>query len=336
MEKVVVLLINIGSPDKPESKSVRKYLSQFLNDKYVIDLPWIIRRLLMIFFIAPYRVPKTTKKYEKIWKKEGAPLLCHLNNLVTKIQNKFPSHYIVYGAMRYGNPSVGSIIDKIKDEKLCKIIVVPLYPHYAKSTTESVKHHVLDILKKNKIKAGVKFLDQFYDHPLFLESFAKKIASYHPDLYDHIVFSYHGLPIRHIETAHPHKKYSNCNCETRFPWEYGKFCYKAVCYQTSRDLAKKLSIPAGRYSVAFQSQISKKWITPFTDKVLTNLSQQGKKKILVVAPSFVADCLETTYEIGIEYQELLVHGGGDKLTLVESLNDSDDWVAALATIVSEL
>ncbi|VBB44282.1 Ferrochelatase [uncultured Paludibacter sp.] len=334
MKKTAILLINVGTPDKPDVKHVRKYLSQFLNDKYVIDLPWLLRKLLVNIIIVPFRAPKSSKMYQELWTKNGSPLLNHLNGLTHKLQKKLSDNYLVMGAMHYGNPTVKSALEKIKTENIENIIVVPLYPQYATSTTESAKKYVLKIIKSCGIKAEVGFIEQFYNEPSFVEAFTEQIKSYQPESYDHIVFSYHGLPVNQVQNIHPENKYSACNCENEFP-EHGKRCYKATCYETSRLLAQKLSLPKEKYTVAFQSRLSNNWLEPFTDKILLELLKQGKKKVLVAAPSFVADCLETSYEIVVEYKKLFLNNGGKELVLVESLNDNETWVNSLIQIIKK-
>jgi ferrochelatase len=180
---------------------------------------------------------------------------------------------------------------------------------------------------------AVKITGQFYSHPAFIEAFASQIKKYDPHKYDHVLFSFHGLPLRHIQKSHPEVDYVTCNCENELP-AHGAFCYKATCFETTRLLTKRLNLVAGSYSVSFQSRLSKNWLTPFTDKRLEELIAAGKKKVLIVAPSFVADCLETIVEIGEEYKTLFKQLGGEELTLVESLNDNDDWIDAIITIAN--
>ncbi len=333
MKKTAILLINVGTPDKPELKHVRQYLSEFLNDKYVIDLPWFFRKLLVNGIIVPFRAPKSTRFYEKLWTEKGSPLLYHLNSLTEKLRQKMPDNYLVISAMRYGNPSVKSALEQIKEEHIDQLIAIPLYPQYAASTTESAKQHVFKQLKKSGINTDIRFIEQFYNHPSFIRAFSEKISSYRPEDFDHVVFSYHGLPISHVQKTHPEQPFNACKCADKMP-RHGAFCYKASCNETSRLLAERLAIPKENYTTAFQSRLSKNWIQPFTDDVLSALAAQGSKSVLMVAPSFVADCLETTYEIGVEYKKKFLACGGKELIWVESLNDSDSWVEALMKIIS--
>jgi ferrochelatase len=178
----------------------------------------------------------------------------------------------------------------------------------------------------------IRFVGQFYDHPKFVKAFADQILSYHPEKFDHVVFSYHGLPLRQLDKVHPEVRESQCNCTLEMP-AHGTLCYKATCYQTSRLLAKETQLTAADYTVAFQSRLSKNWLHPFTDDILKKLIKEDKKKVLVVSPAFVADCLETTVEIGMDYDDLFKKEGGEELVLVESLNDSDAWAAAVSALI---
>ena len=330
--KKALLLVNVGTPDKPEVGAVRRYLSQFLNDVRVIDIPWLGRKLLVNGIIVPFRAKKSTRLYQKLWTEKGSPLLIHLENLAGKLQKEFGDDFSVFGAMRYGNPSMKEVLNKIRREQFDEIVVFPLYPHYASSTTGSVVEEVMKRVRKWNVIPAVQTISQYYRHPSFLSAFAEKIKSYRPEEYDRILFSYHGLPVRQVEKVHPSIVEAECSCEMAMP-EHGTFCYKATCYETTRLLVKKLGLDNEKVLTAFQSRLSKNWLKPFADETIQDLAEQGHKKVLVIAPSFVSDCLETTIEIGDEYKELFEHNGGEKLTLVESLNSDDNWVSAVKNIV---
>lgn len=333
--KTGILLVNVGTPDKPKKGAVRRYLFEFLNDRRVIDIPWLAQKILVNLIIIPFRVKKSTKLYQRLWTPKGSPLLIYLNNLVEKLQEKTGSDAKVYGAMRYGNPGMQTVLKQMEKDGIQEMVVLPLYPQYATSTTESV-HDKLDIeLKKWDQKTRVQFIKQFYHHPAFIEAFKQIIASYRPEDYDHVVFTYHGLPIRQINKMHPGVAYESCTCEKELP-AHGKFCYKATCYATTRLLAKELALPADKYSVAFQSRLSNNWLAPFTDDTLLKLMKKGNKKVLVAAPSFVADCLETTVEIEKDYRKLFLEHGGQQLDMVHSLNDRDEWVEAILKIIGRV
>ena len=333
MQKAL-LIVNTGTPDDPGKKSVRKYLSEFLNDPRVIDLPWLARKILVNLIIVPFRASHSAELYQRLWTPDGSPLRINLEKLVFKLQEKLKQEYTVTGSMRYGNPSLRSALNQIRDNSVKELTVLPLYPQYASSTTGSVRNLLIEEIRKWPVKPEVRFIDQFYSHPSFIDAFAARIRHYRPEKFDHLLFSYHSLPVKHIRKVHPENDYLECTCMHRFP-EYGKYCYRATCYETSRLLSAKLSLREGTFSTSFQSRLSKNWMGPFTDKVLLELVQKGKKKILIAAPSFVSDCFETTIEISEGYRNVFMNNGGENLVLVESLNDGDEWVEAVLGIIDK-
>lgn len=326
--KKALILVNTGTPDSPTVKNVRKYLFQFLNDKRVIDLHWLGRFLLVNLIIVPFRAPKSTKLYKRLWTKDGSPLLIHLNNLTKKVQDVLSETHDVYGAMRYGKPSFKKLLIELKEKNYDEIKVLPLFPQYATSTTESIADILNQAQEKYKLANNIQFIRQFYDNRLFIKSFTQNIKTNKPENYDHIVFSFHGLPNRQINKLHPGVNAETCPCIEALP-VHGKYCYKATCYHTARLIASELNLTEEQFTVSFQSRLSRNWLTPFTDKTLIDLAHSGNKKILIVAPSFVADCLETTIELQHEYAVLFKNSGGQELKLVESLNDSDSWVETI-------
>lgn len=331
-KRKAVLLINVGTPDKPEVKSVRKYLSEFLNDSYVIDLPWLFRKILVNLIIVPFRAPKSTLLYQQLWEKDGSPLLTNAVKLKEKLSIKLGDEYSVFIAMRYGKPSIKKVLKEIESGNFKEVILLPLFPQYASSTTETAIQKTYTEADKLNSFPKIKPVKQFFDHPEFQNAWLSRAMEYNPDNFDHIIFSYHGLPLRHIEKIHPKVSSLECSCEKEMP-EHGKLCYKACCYATTRLMAEKLGLDKKQYSVGFQSRLTKNWLSPFTDELIVKLAKQGKKKILIFAPSFVADCLETKVELGIDYAKLFRNAGGEKLELVESLNDSDAWINALDSII---
>lgn len=332
--KKALILVNTGTPDKPTVPAVRRYLFQFLNDKRIIDIPWLWRKLLVNLIIVPFRAPKSTKLYQQLWTDQGSPLLFHLENLSGKLDTLIGDEYDVHGAMRYGNPSFKKILKSLKNKPYDEISVLPLFPQYATSTTESIADIINSELPKWTKQPKMHFVRQFYNHPAFVQAFTKRIESHNPEQYDHIVFSFHGLPLRQVDKMHPGIKSETCPCVEDLP-VHGQYCYKATCYDTTRRLAKQLKLKPEQYTTSFQSRLSKNWLEPFTDETLISLAREGKKKILITAPSFVADCLETSVELGIEYNHLFKQNGGERLTMVESLNDSDDWARALVSIIRD-
>lgn len=323
-----ILLINLGTPDSPDKKSVRSYLRQFLNDPFVIDMPRIARLLLVNLIIIPFRLNKSTKLYKRLWTESGSPILLHLEKLRERLQHESGEKYPVYAAMRYGNPSIQSVLSAIDQSGVEEVLVLPLFPQYASSTTGSIVHTVQKHQKKLQNIRDIKFIRQFYDDPGFINAFCKRIAGYQPESFDHIIFSCHSLPERHIQLIHPEHRVHGCVCEQKMP-VYGKECYKATGYQTARLIAGALDLSQDHYTVSFQSRFAKKWIGPFTEDVVVQLAREGKSRILVVAPSFVADCLETIVEIGQDYRELFIRHGGKELVMCESLNAEEEWVEAV-------
>lgn len=327
-----LLLVNVGTPEKPDPKAVRKFLTAFLNDKRVIDIPWLFRKILVNLIIIPFRVKKSTALYKKLWTPEGSPLLFYLLRLRDKLDQLVQGKYKVYACMRYGEPSLTDTLAQLKREGTEEIIVLPLFPQYASSTTGTVTEKVFEIVKKWEAIPDMRVIERFYSHPAFISAFAKQIASYNPQGFDHIIFSYHGLPLSQIRKIHTDKDCSGCSCEYSMP-ECGTWCYKANCYETTRLLVQALNIPDDKYSVAFQSRLTRNWLSPFTDELIKEQARKGNANILVVAPSFVADCLETIVEIEMDYKQLFIEHGGYNLTLVKSLNDLDEWASAIAEII---
>lgn len=332
-KRTALLLINLGTPDAPTSISVGRYLTEFLNDKYVINIPWLFRKLLVNLVIIPFRVRNSTKLYQQLWTSEGSPLTVYMERLKRKLQAKENPKVTIFSAMRYQNPSIKSVLDDIRVQGFEKIVVLPLYPQFADSTTTSTIEEVKRIVKRWDKAPDIQYIEQFHDHPGYISTYAEKIQSYNPDNYDFILFSYHGLPNSHIEKIHLTTPIEACDCKNGTP-EHCRICYLAACYNTTKQLVERLNLSEERYTTSFQSRLSKNWLEPFSDKTLINLAKKGHKRVLVVAPAFVADCLETIIEIGVEYKELFIANGGQELTLVESLNADDRWVDGIKEITS--
>ena len=333
MSNKAVVLINVGTPDNPERKSVKKYLKQFLNDPEVIDIPAFFRYILVNLIIIPFRTGKSTKLYKKLWTSKGSPLLVYTKKLLEKLNQTTDGNTTYYYAMRYGSPTIRDVFAEIEKENYNEITVLPMFPQYASSTTGTVIKYCKKLAKELNLPDKIKYIEQFYNHPLFVEAFVTRVKDYKPDKYDHIVFSFHGLPLRHIRKSHPGIHPENCNCASELP-EHGHYCYKATCYETARLIVEKAGLKKENYSVAFQSRLSRNWLKPFTDEVLTHLAMGGNSSVLVIAPSFVTDCLETIVEIDDEYNKLFKANGGGRLTLVDSLNATDLWVSAVRHIVN--
>jgi protoporphyrin/coproporphyrin ferrochelatase len=332
-KKTAVILANVGTPDEPTVPAVRRYLFQFLNDRRVIDLPWLLQKFLVNVIIVPFRAPKSTKLYQMLWTAKGSPLLTISVDSREKLQERLGENYEVFVGMRYQNPSLKTTLQTIKEKRFDKIVVLPMFPQYASSTTGTISQLVNTEIARWNVIPELTIVSQFYDHPGFVKAFAAQIRKYKPEEFDHIIFSYHGLPFSQTDRVHPAIKTVNCNCELEMP-EHGRFCYKATCYETTRLLAKELGLPKSAYSVAFQSRLTKNWLKPFSDQEVIKLAKEGKKQVLIAAPAFIADCLETIVEIGVEYQHLFEENGGEKIQLVESLNTNADWIETLAELVT--
>jgi len=332
--QTAIILINIGSPDSPHISSVRKYLKEFLTDKRVIEMPALFRYLLVYGIIAPFRSPKSAKKYREVWTDSGSPLMVHSQNLQQDLQDNIGDKSDVYLAMRYGNPGIKVILKEIEQKNYDKLVIVPLYPQYAASTTGTAIDKVMKSVSKWNRKPEIVKIGAFYNHTAYLSSLAEKVESYQPAIYDHILISFHGLPLKQVYKAHSGETCDDVDCANKINAENHK-CYQAQCYHTARLLTEKLNLIEKQYTVAFQSRFSKNWLEPFTDNVLEQLAEQGKKKILVVCPSFIADCLETLHEIEIEYKEVFLQKGGEQLTMVPALNSDKYWVKALDDIIND-
>lgn len=332
--KTGVLLINLGTPDSSSNRDVRKYLREFLNDPRVIDSSPLSRFLLVNLIIAPFRAPKSAKLYEKIWTGRGSPLLFHGQDVKEKLQQALGENYIVEFGMRYQNPSVSLALQRLQKKNVQKLVIIPLYPQYASSSTGSTLAQVNKIISKWEVIPDMQLISQFYDHPGFTNTIAKIAQQYDVSAYDHVLFSFHGLPERQIKKA---DNSNTClikeNCCKQIN-QHNHHCYRATCYATAVNIAEKLSIPENKYSVSFQSRLGKTpWIKPYSDEVIIKKAKEGIKKLLVFSPAFVADCLETLYEIGTEYNHLFQQHGGEKVQLVESLNSDSLWIETLKSMV---
>jgi len=330
--KRALLIVNLGTPNKPTYFSVFKYLRQFLMDGRVININPILRFFLVNLFICPIRSFSSTKIYKKVWNDEtGSPLLHNTKKLAEKIQSKLPE-YIVEYAMRYQSPSIEKVLNKLLIQNPDEIIILPLFPHYAAATTGSVYEEVSRILSKKWVVPKIKFINQFYDNDKFIDAWVEKAKKFDFNSYDKIIFSYHGIPNSHVDNVYENSVCNDHDCEIKIT-EINKFCYKATTYETTKLIASRLNISPENYVVTYQSRLTNKWLSPFTDQVLQAIANERAKNVLVFSPSFTADCLETIIEIGDEYNELFINSGGQKLDYVESLNYSDLWSDAIISII---
>lgn len=329
-----LLLINLGSPDKPDIPSIRRYLRQFLSDPFVVNMNPIARWLLA-FYVSRTRAPQSAAAYKKIWTGKGSPLLIHTEELCRKVSKKLGGNYVVKMAMRYGNPSIKSALESLVSRGVSRILVLPLYPQYAQATTVSSVNEVHWAAHKIKLSIPTEFLPSFCDHPSFIRAFAERGRKQLSRLtLDHILFSFHGLPETQIKRIDA----SGCclvqpTCCDQFT-DINKDCYRAQCFQTAILIAKKLGLKKENYTVSFQSRMGQvRWIEPYTDCELISLARKGKKRVAVFCPSFVADCLETLEEIGIRGRQLFTKNGGEIFEMVSSLNDDPLWVEAVCGMV---
>lgn len=313
---------------------MRKYLKQFLLDPRVIDIPTIPRNLLVRGIIAPFRAPKSSATYKAIWTRDGSPLLAYGIQLRELVAAELGPDYQVELAMRYQSPSIESVLNKFKGKAIQKLRIIPLFPQYASATSGSVHQEVMRILSTWQVIPDVEFVNSYPVQPTMIEAFAERGRQYNLADYDHILFSYHGLPQRQLIKAdvHNHCLQSAACCQVLSEKNY--YCYSAQCHATTQAIAKQLNISPDQYTVSFQSRLGKTpWTQPYTIQVLEKLAREGKKRILVFCPAFVADCLETLFEIGKEYDEEFRHWGGEKVQLVEGLNLHPLWVKAVGELV---
>ena len=336
MSKKGVLLVNLGTPDSPSTSDVRKYLREFLMDGRVIDIPFISRFFLVNGIIAPFRAPKSAKLYKEIWSPvTGSPLM-HYSLLQKKLlQERLGEEYQVELAMRYQSPSIESALDRLKKGQVKSIRVLALFPQYASASTGSVIDKVMEIVGDWQSIPDISFINSFHDNDKMAEVFAQNANKYRPQEYDHVLFSYHGLPQRQLikgdDSGKHCLKVENC-CSVLT--ENNKFCYSAQSFNTTRLIVKKLGIPKEKYTICFQSRLGKDpWVQPYTSQVIQDLAKKGVKRLLVLCPAFVADCLETVYEVSVEYAEEFKEHGGEFVQLVESLNDHPLWIEALEDMV---
>ncbi len=322
--------MNLGSPDSTEVKDVRRYLNEFLMDERVIDKSYLARLLLVKGIITPLRAPKSAEAYKTIWTKEGSPLVVFTEKLGKKLGAKV--HEPVVIAMRYGNPSADAALSSLhKDFPLLEeVVAVPLYPHYAMSSYETAVVSVQETHKKGGFPFALTIVPPCYNHTLYIDALAESMKPYVDKPFDHLLFSYHGVPGRHIkksDTTGNHCLQSADCCSVAS--EAHKTCYRHQCFETTRLVTEKLGIPKEKFSISFQSRLGKGWLQPFTDVRLKAMPAEGIKNLLVICPAFVSDCLETLEEIAERGKEDFEEAGGENYEMIPCLNTQDSWVDAL-------
>ena len=328
-----VLLINLGSPKELSKKSVRQYLRVFLSDDNVVDLPKFFQQFILRLFILPFRPKNTLEAYEKIWTKEGSPLIISTESIANKLTKK--TGWNVEYAMRYEEPSIEKALHKFKKNEINKIYVISLYPHNAMATTVTTELETRNVAMNVSNDFELIFTKPFFDNEEYINAMVNSIRPYVENKsYDKIIFSYHGIPKRQAkktdETGEHCFSTSNC-CEIEN--DGSKDCYRSHTRIASDLTAKKLGLEDDQWEIAYQSRIGPGWLTPFTDKRLAKLPEEGKDNIAILCPSFISDCLETLEEIDIRGRETFLKAGGKKMTYIPCLNDSEDTINLLENLV---
>lgn len=336
MQRTGILLVNLGTPDAPTPSAVGRYLKEFLMDPFVLRMPWLLRWFLVHVLIVPRRRFASAKLYKNIWTPQGSPLLFHTVSLGKKLQKHLGDSYKIAIAMRYGKPDLSAGLKQLLQENVQSIHIVPLYPQYALSSTETCLAACEKALATLNASIPVTFEPEFFGHPayqkLLSETVRETLARTQPDM---LMMSFHGLPESHIHWTDPANRcLKDQNCCADFE-RTAPHCYRAQCYATAEAILRETSWPREKALVAFQSRLTKEpWLQPFTDVEIKRLGKAGAKTLAVACPAFTADCLETLEEIGFRAQEDFAAAGGKTVTLIPSLNDRDDWVQTLATIIT--
>jgi ferrochelatase len=331
-----VLLVNLGSPESPTAKDVKPYLDEFLMDKYVIDVPFLLRALLVRGIILQTRPKKSAEAYARIWTDEGSPLIVISKKMHQKVQQLVDVPVAL--AMRYGTMTIQKGLQELKDQGVTEVMLLPLYPQHAMASTTTILVLAEELRQKHFPEMTFTNVPAFYNKPDFIQALANSIKKHLEGFdYDHLLFSYHGIPKRHIrktDVTKSHCKIDGSCCNTPSPAH--EFCYRHQCYETTKQVVKLLGIPEGKYSQTFQSRLAgDKWLTPYTDVEINKMPEQGIKKLAVVTPAFVADCLETLEEIAMEANEQFLHHGGEKFMAIPCLNDEDEWCGVVANWIKD-
>jgi len=326
-----VLLVNLGSPDSTDPKDVKKYLDEFLMDPRVIDVPKWARTLLVRGIILNTRPKKSAEAYSKIWWEEGSPLIVISRRLQEKIQQRVTLPVAL--AMRYGSLTLKKGLQELVDQGVDQVMVIPLYPQFAMATTETINVKVEELQQKYFPKLHITSLPPFYNNPDYIDVLSKSIAeSLEGKEYEHLLFSYHGVPERHIrksDITNGHCKIDGSCCSSPSPAH--QYCYRHQCFETTRLVAENLGLAPGTYSTSFQSRLGfDPWLRPYTDRTIERMGKEGVRKMAIVTPAFVSDCLETLEEIAMEGEEIFHEVGGKEFTTIPCLNDRDDFAELLS------
>jgi len=332
MAEKAVVLMNLGSPDSTSVSDVRGYLKEFLMDERVIDLPLLKRTLLVKGIIAPFRAPKSAKAYASIWTKEGSPLIVLTKQLQAAVAQS--SGLPVYIAMRYGNPSPQFTYNQIVEDHpdIKEVVAVPLYPHYAMSSFETAAVYAREKWRKGNYPFSLKIIDAFYDNNDYLDVLAESMKPFLQKAYDHVLFSYHGVPERHIHKGDVTGEHclKEPNCCVVDSIAHTK-CYRHQCIHSTYAVAARLGLPKDKFSFSFQSRLGRdEWLKPYTAERFEKFPAEGKKNLVVVCPAFISDCLETLEEIAEEGKHAFMAAGGESFTMIPCLNVNEGWVKLLA------
>lgn len=328
-----VLLVNLGSPDSPSVGDVRRYLREFLMDGRVLDAPYPIRFFVVHGCILPFRPRHSAEAYQKIWLEEGSPLVVTSRAVQSQLQNRLPMP--VELAMRYQQPSIEAAVRNLQAKGVNEVLLIPLFPHYAMSSFETAVERVRAVSARLAPGLGVQVIEPYYDRREYIDALVAASMPFLQSPYDHLLFSFHGIPERHLRKSDP----TGCHCLQvqdccTKPSLAHATCYRAQCLKTTSAFVQAAGVTS--YSVAFQSRLGRDpWLTPYTDHELVRLAKMGVKRLLVICPAFVSDCLETIEEIGMRGRETFVNAGGEALNLIPCLNDHPQWIQALETMVAQ-
>ena len=333
MSKQGVLLVNLGSPDSPSVRDVRKYLREFLMDGRVLDAPYLMRFCIVHFAILPSRPKQSAEAYHKIWLPEGSPLVVTSQKVRFDLQQRLD--FPVELAMRYQNPSIENAVRNLRAQDVTELLLIPLFPHYAMSSFETVVERVKQVMARRAPQMSLQVVLPYYDQPHYVEALVASAADYLRKDYDHLLFSFHGLPERHLRKSDPTRGHCLrvercCDIASRAH----RTCYRMQCFKTAEQFVKRAGVR--RYSIAFQSRLGREpWLRPYTDQEFVRLARGGVSKLLVICPAFVSDCLETVEEIGMRGREMFLNAGGAEFTLIPCLNDHPIWIDALEKMVTD-
>ena len=328
-----VLLVNLGSPNSPAVPDVRRYLREFLMDGRVLDVNWLLRFCIVHFAVLPSRPRQSAEAYRKIWTPAGSPLVVTSRNVQAKLQQQVPVP--VELAMRYQNPSIPDAVRSLATKDVDELLLIPLFPHYAMSSFETAVERVKEVATALAPRMRVQVQPPYFDQSDYIAALVGSAREYLQRPYDHLLFSFHGVPERQIRKSDPTGRHCLAveNCRATANPAHAT-CYRAQCFKTVAAFVKQAAVPEGKYSVAFQSRLGRTpWLKPYTDHELPRLAQRGIRKLLVLCPAFVSDCLETIEEIGLRGRETFIGAGGTDFALIPCLNEHPLWLAALEKMV---